>query len=226
VDSTLAWFRTPFGSARLTHPVILPTDDYFPGEYSATPAQLRTALDRVCLYMGVDPEQFLLGDLSDYTESEAPDERPADVRGHLVDGHFRLADGRTLINFADCRRRPPMLLVAGFAREIAYAQLRGWTGHDPTRADNERVADLLTVYCGLGVFAANAAVDMTKRTLGQRGLRITMNRLGFLAEEAYGYALARYTLMRGEPDPVWAKHLDTNPRAYLRQSLRFLALQD
>jgi hypothetical protein len=38
----------------------------------------------------------------------------------------------------------------------------------------------------------------------------------------YGYALARYALRRGEPDPPWARHLDTNARAYMRQALRYL----
>ena len=39
----------------------------------------------------------------------------------------------------------------------------------------------------------------------------------------YGYGLARYAWLRGEPDPAWARYLDTNPRAFLRRGLRYLA---
>jgi hypothetical protein len=39
----------------------------------------------------------------------------------------------------------------------------------------------------------------------------------------YGYALARYAWLRGETSPAWAAHLDTNPRTYLKDGLRFLA---
>jgi hypothetical protein len=39
----------------------------------------------------------------------------------------------------------------------------------------------------------------------------------------YGYALARHAWLRGETSPAWAAHLDTNPRTYLKDGLRFLA---
>ncbi|TDU86852.1 hypothetical protein EV138_0368 [Kribbella voronezhensis] len=38
-----------------------------------------------------------------------------------------------------------------------------------------------------------------------------------------GYGLARYAWLRGESAPDWASHLDTNPRVYLRDGLRFIA---
>ena len=37
-----------------------------------------------------------------------------------------------------------------------------------------------------------------------------------------GYALACYAVLRGEPDPPWAKYLDTNPRAYMKHGVRYL----
>jgi hypothetical protein len=39
----------------------------------------------------------------------------------------------------------------------------------------------------------------------------------------FGYALARYAWLRGERNPAWARHLDTNPSAFLKRGLRFLA---
>jgi hypothetical protein len=47
-----------------------------------------------------------------------------------------------------------------------------------------------------------------------------------MTEPMYGYVLARYARQREEPDPAWAQALDTNPRAYLKQAMRFLAMDD
>jgi hypothetical protein len=69
----------------------------------------------------------------------------------------------------------------------------------------------------MGVFQANAALEFSADSTGWRS-----SRLGYLSEQMWGYALARYALLRGEPDPDWASYLDTNPRAYLKQSIRFL----
>jgi hypothetical protein len=38
----------------------------------------------------------------------------------------------------------------------------------------------------------------------------------------YGYALARYAVMRGETRPSWFRFVDSNPRSYLKKGLRFL----
>jgi len=45
-----------------------------------------------------------------------------------------------------------------------------------------------------------------------------MQRLGYLREEIYGYALARFARERGEAKPEWVKHLSTNVRVYYRRS--------
>jgi hypothetical protein len=57
----------------------------------------------------------------------------------------------------------------------------------------------------MGVFAANAAREFTKVRVGIR----------------------RYAIMRGETNPDWVRHLDTNPRTYFKRSmgyLRFVAM--
>jgi hypothetical protein len=43
-----------------------------------------------------------------------------------------------------------------------------------------------------------------------------------MTEQMFGYALACYAAMRGEPDPSWARYLDTNPRVYMKHGIRYL----
>jgi hypothetical protein len=48
-------------------------------------------------------------------------------------------------------------------------------------------------------------------------------RLGYLSEELFGYALARYALERGEEKPSWKSYLSTNVLAYMKRSSAWLA---
>ncbi|MGH3239773.1 MAG: hypothetical protein ACRDNL_05295 [Spirillospora sp.] len=80
-------------------------------------------------------------------------------------------------------------------------------GRVPTdREDGERLAGLLTVFFGFGIFTTNAAM-----------------RLGHLTQREFGYAMACYAWLRRETDPAWAAHLDPGPLAYLRRGLACLA---
>jgi hypothetical protein len=47
-----------------------------------------------------------------------------------------------------------------------------------------------------------------------------------MTEQMFGYGLACYAALRGEPDPSWAKYLDTNPRVYLKRGMRYLRHAD
>jgi hypothetical protein len=49
-----------------------------------------------------------------------------------------------------------------------------------------------------------------------------MSRLGYLPEDVYAYALARFAHERGENNPQWIAHLSTNLKAWFRQSTKWL----
>jgi hypothetical protein len=76
----------------------------------------------------------------------------------------------------------------------------------------------------MGIFTANAAFNFGR--ISGNGIEPVggwqARRLGYMTEQMFGYALARYAVYRGEPDPAWAKYLDTNPRAYMKQGIRYL----
>jgi hypothetical protein len=93
------------------------------------------------------------------------------------------------------------------------------------RPDAEPLTDLATVYLGMGIFTANAAFEFTAgrgpgyyaRTGGW-----SSSRTGYLTEQMFGYALACLAVQRGERQPPWTGYLDTNPRGYMKQGLRYL----
>jgi len=85
----------------------------------------------------------------------------------------------------------------------------------------EELNDLLTVFLGFGVFNANAAFQFSQYTsVYSQGW--SAGRLGYLPEQVWGYALARFAFERDEMNPEWSQYLSTNIRAYFKASMKWL----
>jgi hypothetical protein len=91
----------------------------------------------------------------------------------------------------------------------------------PKTPGHEPMTDLLTVFLGLGIFTANSA-GRFKQFQDERRIGWSMQRLGYLPEEVFGYALARFAVERRDDKGTWEKHLSTNVRAYFKQSRAWL----
>lgn len=218
IDEQMAWFVDQFGASWLRSPVVLPTDDFFPGAYTGSKQDVRRVVARLCAYMQVDPERVVIDFHAELDLGEAIAGIPgASARWAGAAGHYRTVNGKALISLKDSLGRSPMALIATVAHELAHERLLGEGRVAPDRVDQEPLTDLLTVYLGLGIFSANAAFEFSSDAGGW-----STRRLGYLTEPMFGYALARYAWLRGEPKPDWAKYLKTNPRSFLKKGLRFL----
>ena len=119
----------------------------------------------------------------------------------------------------------PLTVVATLAHELGHVILLGGGLIDRSAKDMEPLTDLLTVYLGFGIFTANCSGRFRQwQTETNQGW--SMQRLGYLPEEVYGYALARFAHQRGERSPKWTRHLSTNLRSYFRKSAAWLEYED
>ncbi|MEV4346327.1 hypothetical protein AB0J83_17810 [Actinoplanes sp. NPDC049596] len=219
IETSLDWMVGEFGRARLLGAVVLPTDEFFPGVYRGSRDDIRAVFRRLCAHMGVDPGRIDLEHDADDEDDGLAAYVPLNRQWQVAAGHHRIRGGRSVIGIRDDKAAEPMALVATIAHELGHAiLLNDGLRIDPEREDHEPLTDLLTVFYGLGIFAANAAFEFNRHETGYR-----TSRLGYLTEPMFGYALARYAWLRGEPAPTWASYLDTNPRAYLKRGLRYLA---
>jgi hypothetical protein len=115
----------------------------------------------------------------------------------------------------------PMDLVATIAHELAHLRLieaRRSTGHDE---DHEPLADLATVFFGLGIFTANSTCRFKQWHYGWRG-DWKVDSPGFLTEQGFGYALGLWTIVRNEENAAWERHLRRDVRTYLKQAIGYL----
>ena len=217
IDNSLQQLADLFGIEKLRKaPVILPTPEHFPDPYQGEAADVEPLMKRVCGYLGIDPK---LIDVEVYREALPQGEfyeQDMDVgcQFERVGDRFRL-----LLEAAHLDT--PLVVIALLARELALVELVGRQQLPLETDEQEGMAELYTMFLGLGVLTANAAMFEKNWHEGDRG-NFKMGFRGALTLPMYGYALARFAWLRGEQNPAWAKQLRPDVRVPFKAALRCL----
>jgi hypothetical protein len=214
--------------------VMTPTAEDFPDPYDKTTEAAEKLFSRVCDYMDVDRSKVEFEIFPDETEelkailpswSGRGGKHAAGLYIHAMEeqGSNR-NDGRrqAVVAIRSSQLKDPLALVATIAHELGHVILLGGGLMDPKPVDHEPMTDLLTVYLGLGIFTANSA-GRFKQFQEDRRIGWSMERLGYLPEEVFAYALAKFVIERNEQKVAWERHLSTNVRSYFKRSRAWLA---
>ncbi len=218
IEELTTWFRAEFGQDYLRRPIILPTEEFFPGPHDGSQDAIRAIIDRLCGYVDVDPNAITVEFYGDTAEQDLARAAGLTISSRGAAGHYRLVDGRAVIGIDQTLGVKPDRLIATVAHELGHVRLLGEGRITTKRTDHEPLTDLLTIYLGLGIFTANARFDYR-----QDNARRTTSNLGYLTEPMFGYGLACHAWLRGEPRPDWLRYVDTNPRTYAKRGLRHLS---
>lgn len=218
--------------AMLDAKIVEPTAEDFPDPYDKTSNAVESLFSRVCGYMHVDRETVELEIFPDETEelrmmlpswSDRGGARPAGLYIHAHERHPG-GDGRgrkMVVALRSTMTKDPMSLVATIAHELGHVILLGRGLMTGKTEDHEPMTDLLTVYLGLGIFTANAAARF-KQFQDDRRIGWSTQRLGYLSERVFGYAIAKLAIERGDEKTTWARHLTPNVRSDFKNSKRWL----
>lgn len=208
--------------------VVLPDAEHFPDPYDKSGAAVERMFFRICRYMQVDRSQIDLEIFPDVTEELSQmlpywRGRHGGCAGLFV--HAEDESRKMVIALRSTQMDDPLALVATLAHELGHVILLGGGLIDHAAKDMEPMTDLLTVFLGFGIFNANCAARLLKWQK-DRKQGWSMNHLGYLPEEVFGYALARFAYDRGDRSPGWVRHLSTNVRAYFTKSAEWLEWQE
>jgi PIN domain nuclease of toxin-antitoxin system len=223
IDNSFQRLSALLGAHRLLQTtVVLPTPEHFPDPYDRSEIALQHMFHRVAAQMQVDPGDvdvtlFASGD--DLTRGLVPFYSDA-TSGAAGLYHHDPAD-RPHISINEAQLKDPMALVAVLAHELGHIILLRPGLVDRDDPDMEPLNDLLTVFLGFGIFTANAAFRFEQHS-DNRSQGWSARRLGYLSEEQFGYALARFAFERGEEKPAWISFLSTNIASYLKRSAAWL----
>lgn len=207
-EQRLSWLVEQFGLQRLLDcQHVFPTREFFPDDFNGEEHDVRLLLNHVCQYMNADATKI---DLEFYNEEERPE----------ASGTYRGGE-RPTISISRSHLDDQEKLIATLAHEVAHDILLGggtMTGDEP---DHERVTDLLCIFLGLGVFAANTAIQQTNSSHGYSS-SWSISKHGYLPARVYGYALALLAWVREEAQPTCARFLGTDAVWALNKGLKFL----
>lgn len=197
-----------FGLERmLSADIVLPTADYFPDPFNGSEADAKRLLDRVCKYMGADVTRI------DF-RVRADDEMPQAA------GIYEPGPPAT-ITVKRSQLEDQESLIATLAHEVAHDLLHRGNHFQGDEDDHEQITDLLTAFLGMGVFAANTAVQQTN-SLYLNWESWSIRRLGYLTARVYGYAFALREWIREDSTPHWAWCLGNDAKCALRDGLKYL----
>jgi len=223
IDRSLARLAGLLGIQRMRQAVVmLPTPEHFPDRFDGTDKALDVMFRRVAERMEVDPDTIELEIFDDATQASqtlVPFWSGENSGAGGLYGHDGVS--RTVIAVNSSQLKNPMALVATLAHELGHAILLRPGLVKPNEPDMEPLNDLLTVFLGFGVFNANSVFQFQQYNSYDRQGWST-RRLGYLSEQQFGYALARFAVERGESKPEWAKYLSTNVASYYRESIAWL----
>ncbi len=226
VETRWLWLCDQFGRDHLRNAhVVLPDEVHFPDPYDPRDTRThRVLFDRVCQYVGLTSALFRLGV---YTTNPDPWYSFAVYRPDF-DGsagvYERVSVGCT-IWVEERQLDDPLRLVATYTHELGHAHLLGQNRLTGAEEDHEPLTDLLSVFLGLGVIAANAVVKEIAWTQGPES-GWSASRQGYLDMRTFGYALGLFARMRSEPDAAWRSALRPDVKDATKKTLRLLAAEN
>jgi hypothetical protein len=214
----MQWLGDQFGWDLLASVrVIPPRKEFFPDSYRDAPDYPETIFARVCEYMRIDRATV---ELRIYDESSAPvlgaSMESRGAAGLYSEGREKFSIGIEARQFAFLP-----IAVATMAHELAHVHLLGHGRVDPRTPDHEPLADLLTVFMGLGLFTSSAALMEASWSSGGWTYRQS-RRTGYLNLHQCGYAHSLFAWARRETRPRWARYLRPDVRSVHNQGLRYL----
>jgi hypothetical protein len=224
LENSGAWLLKEFGIEVSDVIVILPTPEFFPDTYRGQEDDIGQLLNRVCSYLSINRDRLSLELFSDDREQ---------IRNHLPSyefsrsgpaGRFQESNGLITISLRTDYLSDPMSLVAVIAHELGHVLLDD-KKIARNRKDLEYLTDLLMVLTGLGIFSANSSFKFTQWSGGfKQGWKA--QRLGYLTEPMFGYALALFASSRRESKPPWSKYLEGSIKHHFKSGLAYLEKTD
>jgi hypothetical protein len=218
-----AWALGNFGSAVFHQDTILvtPTDRHFPDKAFATPQErVSVAFGRVRDYAGMQGWPCELMVLSpDMDPVRPPDISSVTPRGPQGAVCIHGEKQSIPIAFDPGVIGKPLVLIAIFAQQLAYHLGRAIKAEVPGGEDLRGPAsDLLAVFMGFGLFLANSA--MTTCRGGCSGCGTSVQKLGYLTEDEFVYALAIFCILKDIQNAEVEPHLKKTLQPFFRKAIK------
>ncbi len=208
VESRMTWLAQQFGVERMVKAqVIEPTDEFFPEAYHGTEEDAQRMFHQLLGYLDIHAGSVPLVVRHDWDHNSPLGEYQQGERPQIFLNPSQLED--------------PESLLGTLAHELAHHLLLGGGLLQDNNEDLERLTDLLPIYFGLGIFAANSVVR--EKTIREgRYSEWSVRKQGYLPMRMHAYGLAVFAYVRLEWEPTWTSRLRPDISEPLYAALRYL----
>ena len=222
IEESFLWLLEQFGEdAFRRSEIILPSNPEFPERLFAQEKSINAYLKAVCGFMDVDYKTVKPVVFTDTGQNNFHPLATPDSIGSKPCGLYYFYGRKHQIAIDQNLLKSPPAFVATIAHELAHAKLQGELLPEEEKDNEELLTDLATIFFGIGIFTANSIFGFNQfANVQHHGWRAAKE--GYIGEESAGYALALFAYIKGDTKPVWAKYLETNPKHYFKQGLRYL----
>lgn len=222
IENSFIWLIHQFGENIVTKKkILLPIKEDFPIVFNGTEESAFSALKIVCRQMETNVDLIQL---------EFYKEKNTEINNEIGNSLFTqqyedenysvgLYLGKTeqdkfIIGIEKSLLTDTDKLIATIAHELAHVKI---AGENRLQDAAEHLIDLVTVFFGLGLFNANAAVKFYK-SLDRCGY----SKQGYFTQQEWGYALALYAYIKHEKQPQWMQYLTPNVKSDFIKSELFI----
>ena len=224
MDKAFKWLWHTFGEdlIRSKH-TMLPDDNHFPIVFDGGREAASHALIIVATQMDVNPDDIILDYYAELNRNIGTGglgggelfikyEKDTPPSSGLY--HGKKDDGKYHISLEEKNLLDPIGLVSTLAHEIAHIKL---LGENRLKTNNESLTDLTTIVYGMGVINANAAFRSNS------GFKEwSYQKLGYLSQIEWGYALAVYATMLNQPSPPWVNQLTETVKGNFKRGVEYI----
>ncbi len=216
IENHFSWLIDEFDISRLRNgTLVLPTTEFFPASYQGTEEEIAELMHCVARHMDLDPSALTLN----FYEENHP--KFTGMYGDGSAGLDSVPNGPFGVWLDVAILEDPIAVVAALAHEIGGVILLGQRRISTEEEDQDYLADLLTVYLGMGIFPANAVVHENYWQVGYTS-GWSIGRRGYITMEMFGYTFALYALARDETTPDWLSHLRPDVRDACKKGIRYV----
>lgn len=221
IEESFLWLLSHFGEDAFGRSeIILPSNKDFPERLFADEKSVNAYIKAICGFMDVDYKTVSLSFFADTGQKNFHPLATPDTIGSKACGLYYFYGRKHKLAVDQSLLRVPASLVATIAHSLAHAKLKKHSFKD-NKGSEEFLTDLVTIFFGMGIFTSNSIFRSQQFANAQyQGWRLAKE--GYIDEESAGYALAIFAYMKGETKPTWAKYLETNPKHYFKQGLKYL----
>lgn len=222
MENALIWLINQFGEEKILKVnTLIPSVIDFPVKFDGSE---QSAIDTsliVAKQMDIDPSQIVV-DFFNNQLLEIKNGMGGGLHGQQYDNEIYPAaiyNGKTIdnkfsISIEISQIKSPETLIPLLSHEMAHIKI---LGENRLTENDEYLTDLVTVFFGLGIFNANAAFKFKSDPDYW-----SYNKLGYLSQQEWGYALALYAYIKNETDSDWLKFLSPNIKSDFKKSIIFI----